>query len=299
MYKLAVFFIFTILLSACGDKGASGVQKSLISGYDYKHFISTGGEKPKVNDFVYFDMDILNDSDSLLQTFRDQKIKPSVQILDPTDANRIKNPMVDIISLLAVGDSAAILVPSDSIDLPPGMEDVKHIEYHVVISEIISDAENTARIAAEQQKQAAQMEVERARLPEIESLTEQTLKDYKAGNLDVKETPNGVKYYIHELGAGEMPLDERMLTMSYYGRSVSTGVRFDDSFSRGRGGYAFRVGSGAVIQGWHEIARFLPVGTKASAFIPSELGYGAQGSPPSIGPNEELYFYLEPVELAY
>jgi len=80
--------------------------------------------------------------------------------------------------------------------------------------------------------------------------------------------------------------------MQYFGRSVSNGERFDDSFSRGRG-YPFRLGRDQVIQGWHEVTQYLPEGSKVSAFIPSELGYGATGSPPNIAPNEELYFYLE------
>jgi len=298
MYKIISVAGVLLLLSACSTKN-NNINKSLISGYEWEHYLDTDNPSPNVGDFVYFQMDIRDDRDSLLQSYRNQKQLPSVQILDPTDINRKKNPMVDIVSNLAVGDSAAILVPVDSVpSMPPGLEYTKHIEYHIAVKEILTEEENDARAAEEQRKQATQLEEMRALLPEIEALTETTLAQYNDGTLEVEETPRGVKYHIHERGAGELPTDQRMVTMNYYGRTVEDGARFDDSFSRGRG-YSFRLGPGAVIQGWHEAARYLPLGTKASVFIPSELGYGAQGSPPNIPPGAELYFYLEVAEIFY
>jgi len=302
MHKQLFVFLCIAVLAACQQGGTSsdGVQKkSLISGYDYEHHVQTTNKKPQVSDFVYFDMDLYDPSDSLLQTFRSQDPLPSVQILEPTDENRKRNPLVDIISLLAIGDSVAIIVPKDSIGgMPPGMEDVPHIEYHIVPREILTEAEQKERIAKLQAESMAAMEEMRKEIPRIEALTESTLADYKSGKLKTEETSNGVKYFIHEKGDGELPLAQRMVTMNYYGRTVSDGQRFDDSFSRGRG-YSFRVANDAVIQGWHEIAPYLPLGTKASVFIPSQLGYMERGSPPNIGPNAELYFYMEVADLRY
>ncbi len=285
MNRTLYFLLAGLLIASCGQQNST-LKTSPISGYSYEHFIATGAEKPNVGDFVYFNMDLFDDKDSLLISYRSQEVLPSMEVLDPSDANRKKNPMVDIISLISLGDSVAIIVPKDSIPaMPPGMDEVQHIEYHLVVEEILTAEENQARVAAARQAISD-------RLKEVESLTEQTLQDYKNGNLAVMVTDNGVKYYIHEQGTGDQASNERMVTMNYYGRTVSDGNRFDDSFSRGRG-YTYRVGNDAVIQGWHEIGPYFHEGTKASVFIPAELGYGAQGSPPDIGPGAELYFYME------
>ncbi len=290
MYKILWIIFVTLFIYSCGQN-SSEVKRSDISNYDYRHIKANNGQKPNVGEFVYFQMDIYDDKDSLLQTYRNQKILPSVQILDPTDKTRKRNPVVDIISYMSLGDSVAIIVPVDSVPSMPDGFDLEHIEYHVTVAEILSEADHMVRVSEQRQKMEAEMATVRALVPEVEELTAQTLKDYKAGKLDIKETPNGVKYFIHELGTGEMPTDERMVTMQYYGRTVADANRFDDSFSKGRG-YTFRLGRDAVIQGWHEIARYLPLGTRASVFIPSELGYGAVGSPPDIPAGAELYFYL-------
>ena len=67
---------------------------------------------------------------------------------------------------------------------------------------------------------------------------------------------------------------------------------FDNSFSRGEP-FVFPLGAGQVIKGWDEGLALLPKGTKATLFIPYELGYGETGSPPSIPPRSELIFYVE------
>lgn len=286
-------------LAACQDKGGDINKTSEVSGYVYEHMVQNNTTLPKVGEYVYFKMDLFDHKDSLLQSYGSQDPLPSAEILDPTDQNRVKNPLIDIISFLSVGDSAAIIVPADSVGgLPPGMAGTPHIEYHVVPTEIISKEEHASRMAAIQAEQMAAMEEMKKDLPRVEELTQSTLADYKAGRLDVKTTPGGVKYFIHERGSGDLPVAQNMVTMNYYGLTVSDGKRFDDSFSRGRG-YTFRVANDQVIQGWHDVAPFLPLGSKASVFIPSDLGYGERGSPPNIGPGAELYFYMEVADLFY
>lgn len=294
------FIIFLIAaLQSCKTESNSTIVTSDVSGYSYEVFEKGDGVTPKIGDFIYFDMDLYDHQDSLLQSFRSQDPIPSIEILAQEDVNRKRNPLVDIASYLSIGDSVAIIVPADSVGgMPPGMEGTPHIEYHIVPAEILTAEQQQEKMAQLNAERMAAMEEMRKELPRVEELTERTLGEYKSGQLDVQETTNGVKYVIHERGDGELPTPQSMVTMNYYGKSVSTGERFDDSFSRGRG-YSFRVANDQVITGWHEIAPYLPLGSKASVFIPSELGYGATGSPPNIAPNEELYFYMEVVELYY
>ena len=286
------------MIAACSG-GGDGVKRASISGYDYRPLVETGGEKPNAGDFVYFQMDIYDDHDSLLQTYRNQKLLPSVRILEATSDMRKKNPVVDVLSYMSVGDSVALIVPRDSVpNMPQGYEDLKYIEYHLTTAEILTSDEQKERLAAEKELQDARAASLRLQIPEVTRLTEKTLADYKAGKLDLQETPEGVKYLIHERGNGDLPTADRMVTMLYYGRTVETGKMFDNSYERGQG-YSFRLGRREVIGGWDVVTPYLPVGTKASVFIPSELGYGERGSGPDIPPNSELYFYMVVDEMLY
>ena len=86
-----------------------------------------------------------------------------------------------------------------------------------------------------------------------------------------------------------------MASVHYYGVTTD-GNMFDNSFKAGRP-YPVPVGQGRVIRGWDEGLPLLKGGSKAVLFIPGELGYGAAGSPPNIGPNAELIFYVEIAEV--
>lgn len=272
---------------------------SPVSGYGYKILKDTDARTGQVGEHVYFKMSIYDDKDSLLQSYQNQKILPSVKLVNENEITRRKNPILDIASLMSVGDSFAILVPIDSVsNLPSGYDDVEHIEYHIAVTEILTADQFQARIDEQQRVELEEMERMRDLLPDVEKTTGDILSSYKNGELDLKETPNGVKYMIHELGTGEMPTKDRMVTITYYGRTVADGNTFDNSYKRGRG-YSFRLGRGEVIRGWDEAALYLPVGTVASLFIPSELGYGAVGSPPNIPPDAELYFYVTVDEMYY
>ena len=295
-WLIAIFL--TILLSACNTSSV-GNKKGPSSGYIYEQYITNPGEKPSIGDHVFFEMNIYDDKENLLQSYRNQKTNPSVKIVDQSNQLRKQNPVLDVAATLSVGDSVGIIVPADSVpNMPPGYEDVAHIEYHLLVTEILDENEFQAKLDADRAAERENMDRLKGMLPEIETITDQTLKAYKAGNLELSETANGVKYYIHEKGDGDLPTNDRMITMQYFGRNVADGSMFDNSYTRGRG-YTFRLGRREVIRGWDEVTPQLPVGTTASVFIPAELGYGAQGSPPSIPPNAELYFYLTVEEMYY
>jgi FKBP-type peptidyl-prolyl cis-trans isomerase FklB len=49
----------------------------------------------------------------------------------------------------------------------------------------------------------------------------------------------------------------------------------------------------AVIPGWREALKLMPIGSKWQLFVPPKLAYGQQGSGRHIGPNATLIFELE------
>ncbi len=102
----------------------------------------------------------------------------------------------------------------------------------------------------------------------------------------MKTLASGLQYKVIESGKGESPTAETAVTVHYSGKLID-GTEFDSSIKRGEPA-KFMVGQ--VIPGWRQALQEMKVGDKWMLYIPSNLAYGAQGSPPAIGPNEVLIF---------
>ncbi|XP_073014974.1 FK506-binding protein 2-like isoform X2 [Primulina eburnea] len=73
---------------------------------------------------------------------------------------------------------------------------------------------------------------------------------------------------------------------------LTDGTVFDSSFERGDP-IQFELGSGQVIKGWDQGILAMCLGEKRKLKIPSKLGYGEQGSPPTIPGGATLIFDTE------
>jgi peptidylprolyl isomerase len=82
------------------------------------------------------------------------------------------------------------------------------------------------------------------------------------------------------------------VTVQYVGIDYKSGKEFDASWDRGEP-FTFALGAGQVIPGWEYGIPGMKVGGRRELVIPSELGYGPQGSPPKIPPNETLIFVID------
>ena len=86
------------------------------------------------------------------------------------------------------------------------------------------------------------------------------------------------------------------VTMQYVGVAWSTGRQFDASWDGGTP-FVFPLGAGQVIQGWDRGLVGMRIGGRRLLVIPPDLGYGPQGQPPDIGPNETLVFVVDALRL--
>ncbi len=104
-------------------------------------------------------------------------------------------------------------------------------------------------------------------------------------------TPTGLTYVITKRGTGRQPKAGETVVVHYTG-TLTDGTKFDSSRDR-REPFTFTLGAGEVIRGWDEGVAGMKVGGKRRLIIPPDLGYGAQGSPPTIPPNETLVFVVD------
>jgi peptidylprolyl isomerase len=93
-------------------------------------------------------------------------------------------------------------------------------------------------------------------------------------------------------GKGKVAKAGSQVLVQYVGVSWSTGQEFDASWDRGQA-FPFQLGAGMVIRGWDQGVAGMRQGGRRLLVIPPELGYGAQGSPPAIGPDETLVFVVD------
>lgn len=110
-----------------------------------------------------------------------------------------------------------------------------------------------------------------------------------------KETKSGLKYEVFEQGDGPKPKPTDVAVFHYEGRLAKDGKVFDSSIERGEP-LVYPVNQ--LIPGWVEGLPMMSVGSKYRFYIPAALGYGEQGFPPRIGPNEDLIFDIHLVDIA-
>ena len=101
--------------------------------------------------------------------------------------------------------------------------------------------------------------------------------------------PSGLQYRILKAGDGKTPTATDTVECHYRG-TLLDGTEFDSSYSRGE---PARLTLTAIISGWREALKLMPVGSKWQLFVPPELAYGERGNGRGIGPNATLVFEME------
>ena len=133
------------------------------------------------------------------------------------------------------------------------------------------------------------------------------ISDYlKTNNLTALSTSSGLRYIIQKAGVGEAAKKGNVAYIHYAGFLLD-GKIFDTSlaevakannFNNGPRNEPYRVSVAMqeVVAGWDEMIQLMNKGMKVTVFIPSYLGYGAQGSG-IVPPNAVMKFDMELVEL--
>jgi peptidylprolyl isomerase len=98
-----------------------------------------------------------------------------------------------------------------------------------------------------------------------------------------------------KVGKGPAAKNGDSVTVNYVGVLHKNGKEFDTSY--GRAPFPVTLGQGGVIEGWDKGLVGIKAGGRRMLVIPPDMAYGAQGSPPTIGPNEALVFVVDAVSI--
>ena len=162
---------------------------------------------------------------------------------------------------------------------------------------------STSESAADKSAAKAESEAKNQKpIPEPAAPTAEKV-DPTAGEADINtkpKVPKGTGAAPTELkaetliaGNGAAIKSGQQATVNYVGVLFKDGKEFDSSWGKGKQPFQFALGSGQVIPGWDQGVLGMKVGERRRLTIPAALAYGAQGSPPKIGPNEPLIFDID------
>jgi len=95
-------------------------------------------------------------------------------------------------------------------------------------------------------------------------------------------------------GTGPRVKKGQTVAVRYLGQAFDGEKPFDENFGDTGTGEptTFSIGTGAVIKGWDKGLDGMPVGSRVVLEIPSELGYGAEGSPDSGIPKDATLVFM-------
>jgi peptidylprolyl isomerase len=126
------------------------------------------------------------------------------------------------------------------------------------------------------------------------SVTETPAAPAKKPTVNVPKGKAPKKLVIKDLREGTGPAAQagQTVTVQYVGVNFKGGKQFDASWDRGEP-FSFPLGGGQVIQGWDQGVQGMKVGGRRMLVIPPDLGYGPDGQPPVIKPNETLVFVID------
>lgn len=102
-------------------------------------------------------------------------------------------------------------------------------------------------------------------------------------------TQSGLQYEVIQQGEGRSPTATSTVLAKYTGW-LTDGTMFDSAHARGE---PSEFGLNRVIKGWTEGLQLMKEGGIYLFVVPSELGYGTRGNPPTIPANATLVFLVE------
>lgn len=266
--------------------------------------------QPKEGDVIKLNMVTVANNRFIYNSFQANKGKP---VEFSVNKSGFQGDVIDAIVLMSPGDSLICLVDADAIykntknKRPDFIKSGDKIQYFIKLISIKTKEQQQKEQQAAFQKQMKEMQAKAEKEAAKNAIQEEkSLNAYfTKNNLKPTKTASGLYYIITEKTEAELPKTGDTVNMNYTGQLLD-GTKFDsntDTTFKHVAPFEFPLGAGRVIKGWDEGVALLPIGSKATFYIPSRLAYGAQATPGSpanpkgIPANSPLIFDVQLLSL--
>ncbi len=213
-----------------------------------------------------------------------------------------KGDIIEAITLMTPGDSMICMADADAVftnsktKKPDFIKKGDKVFYFIKLVSVKTKEEvQKEQQAAFQKQMKEQMDKQQKEQSKNTAKEEKELQAYfTKNNITPLKTPLGTYYTINEKGEGAFPKNGDTVVMNYTGKLLD-GTKFDsneDTSFHHVQPFEFPLGANRVIKGWDETIGFLPQNSKATLYIPSRNGYGAQGQA-KIPANSILIFDVQ------
>ena len=303
MKKSVLLSVFVAMLCvACSNSNETP------SGLKYTVVRKGDGVKAKTGEILVMNFILKDGKDSVLS---DSEKNPFPTMLQAMDSVPKGDVVTEVIQLLSKGDSVTFKVSSTQLfqggQFPPGIDSTSMFNFFVGINDIVTEER-----AREIQSEIVAKQNETAMLEASLQLAKDTtaIADFlKAKSMVAKKTASGLSYVITKPGKGETPKAGQSVKVNYAGyllggacfdSSIESVARANNVFNEQRTPYSpldVTLGYQQVIPGWEEALGLMNKGSKMTVYIPSSLGYGAQGNGPKIPGNSILMFEMEMMDI--
>ena len=274
-YMLRVVFILFFLLPVCILASDKIKWKQTASGIYYKIYkTDTGKLKPVYGDHIWMHLRKYGPNKKEIFNTRIFDIQNGVE-MDYKKPNR-KADVTEIFSLMGIGDSAYVKIPSNLID-----SNETDNRFYTFKLNLLNFKRKDAYLDEKNEHYDQQV-----------ILDSFSIVDYIRNNdlHDCKPDEFGNWYMRKEMGTGRPVKENDTVTINYIGR-LTNGKQFDNSFDR-KQPFSFVVGKKQVIDGLEKGILNFFYGDKGILLIPGRSGYGDK-EVGKIPPNSVLIFEFE------
>lgn len=297
MKQAFYLLLATVVLASCGG----GAFKKSEKGTQYKIIYKGSGDTMQYGNFFEFTYEMRYQNkgvDSLMNS--SAQASNSIAILDTMSTPPY---IYRIFRQCRKGDSVVLKVSVDSAypanSYPEGIKKGGYFFSTYRIVNVYTDKKQADSVYAQLRTIAQQKMV--AKEKELLAKDGKTIEEYLAKNKIVAEkAPAGTYVQIITPGTGPKIDTSVEARINYTGRTLNGTKAFDsntDSAFRHVEPYGVKMWAPEVVRGWVDGLGLLSKGAKAKFYIPSSLGYGAQGNGGEIKPNDILVFDIEVVDL--
>ncbi|HTB51952.1 MAG TPA: FKBP-type peptidyl-prolyl cis-trans isomerase [Ferruginibacter sp.] len=293
----------TVLFAAC-----KGKYKHAPDGLEYKIISKETGVRATTGDFLELNNRVVY-IDSLLYSSRDNGM-PQYASYNPEEFPPAFKLIFDKVY---VGDSFVVRISTDTLikkgQAAPFMKKGQYIYQYFTIMNIFKtedqkDSAQKSHLAASRaiayQKTIATVNKLLVDNADQLKVDDKKLTDYMtAKHIVATKGQWGTYVSITDPGAGDLIDSNSVVMVNYTGKTLVDTV-FDSNVSAEFGHvgpFAVNMGQINVIPGWVDGLRQMKKGSKGIFLIPSSLAYGKKGSGPKIGPDENLIFNVEVVDI--